>query len=156
MQRLFLILSASLFLVWLSWLTYQAMTESDPVVVSRPQIEVAEIIAVADLDTPANQHVQVTVKQVLKGKLPNQGNAPFTIQWPDRICGWQGPGTYLLALKKDGKELEAIPDSPGFHGLDRTDFQGRKHETMPVRHVIYPWSESVKQQVESIVKRQGN
>jgi hypothetical protein len=156
MQRLFLILTACLFLIWTSWLAYQVATEADPIVVSRPQVEIAEIIIVADVDTPANQKAKITVKQIIKGKLLNKGEVPFTVEWPDLICGWQGPGTYLLTLTKNGDKLEPIPLSPGFGGLRHTDFQGRQKTTVLIDHIVYPWTESVKKQVEMIVAAKEN
>lgn len=161
MQRTLLFLSLTLFVLWTGWLAYLAATSADPVVVSRPQMHLAPIILVADLGPPANQRVQAQIKQIYKGKdqLP-AGDSPLTLAWSEKLCGWHGPGLYLLAVQRplqagDAYALVPIPLSPGYVGLDHTDFHGRRHEPPDVYHVVYPWSASVKVQVEMILGKQG-
>lgn len=162
MQRLFLIFTSTLFVAWTAWLAYLAYTSADPVVISRPQMELAPIIVVADVKAPAEEHTQFHVQKVYRGqeKLPAARKDGLTLAWPPDLCGWRGPGTYLLALQppqRNGEPFQMVPmpTGPGFIGLDRTDFHAQPQENIAIFHVVYPWTDSIKRQVERLLGWQG-
>jgi hypothetical protein len=163
MRRWFLIVMACLFFVWTAWLAGQALIVAHPVVVSHPQIFMAPIVVVADVGPVKDQRVQVQIQQMYRGQqLLPQGKEKaltITVGWPEEICGWHGPGTYLLALQPPFRvngpyQLVPIPLSPGYRGLDKRDFHDQSEPGLHIYHVIYPWSESVKRQVEMLLSHQ--
>ena len=121
-----LVVSGLLFVGWILFLLYLVTITRDPVILSRPQILVANLCVLAKIDErdgrPAPE-VRVTKilwsaddAQALAGKLLPLADVADL----DRPQGWAGAGDYLLALTKrrSGKEisyeLTAIPQM-GFH-----------------------------------------
>ena len=116
--KLRLIVAAVLFFGWLGWLGYLAFTASQPVVLSRPQFLVANLIVIADIEDLKSP---VLVREIY-WPAPQQALLPADkkleianlADCSDR--GWAGPGPYILALMSDGKAyyLVPTPPSPGF------------------------------------------
>src|SRR4051794_27467537 len=100
--RLRLVLAATLFLLWIGWLGYLALTAARPVIVSRPQLLVSALdvraaVAAADDGSPLPA---VTVLEVLypPGKQPQH----LSVTNLGQCQGWEGPGEYLLPLIPSG------------------------------------------------------
>jgi hypothetical protein len=122
-----LVVAAAGFLGWIGWLTYLAATTTHPLVLSRPQFLQADLWVIAkvdgDQDRPAGEAEVVEVfwsrdnkgrklKHIGVSNLPELGNRN----------GWQGPGQYILPLKKvegtAGESFAIVPirRSPGYQG----------------------------------------
>jgi hypothetical protein len=122
--RLFL-LFAGLFVVWIGWLAYLAITSTRPIVLSRPQFLVSKLDIIAEVHADNSKpDPKVDVREVhwppkgmeqLVGRKITVGNLA-------QCDGWTGPGLYILPLAtetpepKNGSEYEVakIPPSPGF------------------------------------------
>lgn len=148
--RLRLTCAAALFLAWIGWLAYLAATTTHPIVLSRPQILMADLVVIADLtERNGRADPQVKVVAVPWAKSKQDRNlerfriADFEVL--DKDDGWQGPGRYLLPLKKtivDGAARYAIapiPDSPGFSSSALTGHSR-----------IYPDSADARRQLENM------
>lgn len=124
--RVRLIAAAALFVGWLSWLGYTALTKSHSPVVSHAQAAGAAVAVVAELTTGADGRpvfvlrqdapqgravtelkekadrpaVTVKVSEVLKGGGLEPGTTIGVTNLPSCV-GYSGPGTYLLLLNKD-------------------------------------------------------
>src|SRR5437763_542291 len=113
-----LILAAGLFVAWLGYLTFLAIQtthpivqfspfevkKTGPVVLSRPQLLVATLVVIADVQADASGEPLKEV-EVIEVLWP----APAPVQPDQRLRlsnlvgaeGWRGPGRYLLPLVKD-------------------------------------------------------
>jgi hypothetical protein len=152
--------AAGFFALWTGWLAYEAATTSKVVVVSRPQCFQAPHQIEAEVPDRTADTQKVTLIKVYWGEKlllrgPEAGGAPVTVQVSglDHARGWQGPGTYLLALRPEvteeirgGERFAVVPTpvSPGF--LPRRDAP----EAQPA---IYPATASTRTQVEVIARQ---
>jgi hypothetical protein len=103
--RIRLGLAVLLFVAWTAWLVYQVLTTADPIVVSRPQIFLAPIVVEAQVSEPAEPDAEVTIIHIYRGaaQLPGDGKILVTNLRAAQLDPrrWQGPGAYLLALRKN-------------------------------------------------------
>ena len=136
-----LIVAAALFLGWMSWLGYAALSKSRGPVVSRAQAAVAThpvVAEVAGAETPAGT---ATVIEPLGPDGPLAGTDLKVANLPE-AAGWGAPGRYLLLLAKDPVSgtfyLVGQQRSPGF------DLAGVGAPT------IYPWSDDVRAQAKRL------
>jgi hypothetical protein len=124
-----LMVAAALFLGWIGYLFFLMINSRDPVILSRPQFQVANLHVVAVLTGGDFPDGTITIKEVLEApevadeKLQGQKVSVKDLEEKveenkqDRaITGWRGPGEYLLPLLKlkDGLRLAPIPLSPGY------------------------------------------
>ncbi|MBY0232815.1 MAG: hypothetical protein K2W96_26330 [Gemmataceae bacterium] len=137
-----LIVPAALFAAWLGYLGWLVanrplQAEGYPLVVSRPQVLVSEADVVAELPArreggeavrvkvaevlfdrtgtlKAGQEVEVRLLEACRPVPPPIKNPP---EPPD---DWDGPGTYLVPLRRTGSGWEVcpIPPSPGFQAWE--------------------------------------
>jgi hypothetical protein len=122
-RSVFLALAAALFTGWMIYLLQLGLQHQDSIVVSRPQIQVAEIIVVARVEDPDNPVVEV--EEVLdkaygyKGPAIERGTS-IKVRNLAECKGFQPTSqTYILPLKTDGDDgfrVVAIPRSPGYGG----------------------------------------
>jgi hypothetical protein len=118
-QRRLLILAAGLFLAWIGWLAYLAITATRPIVLSRPQFLVSDLDVIAQVEeTKTGVNHEATVKEVywpLQGRPVSSGDK-IVLTNLEGCTGWQGPGRYILALHHgtEGNEVVAPGKSPGF------------------------------------------
>jgi len=141
-SRPFLIFALVLAVSWTAWLSYQAATSADPIVVSRPQILVAPVVVEAKLyDENGARKIKVVRVYVGQGILGMDGAqrepADMHIAVPE--LDDEAPGSYLLALqesafKKGEFQLVPTPASPGYSPKGQ-------------RPPIYPATESTRLQV---------
>lgn len=171
--RALLLVAAVLFVGWMSWLGYTALTKSQAPVVSRAQAAGAEIVVVAELaagedgrtlmmlrqtdrvevvelkekgDRPA---VVVKVAESLKGGA-EKGAQIGVIGLPE-CTGYTGPGTYLLLLTEDKKAI--IENKPAYRLVGAQRSPGSDPgETGSLR--VYPWTDKtsadLRKQVEKL------
>lgn len=119
-----LVLAAVLFFGWIGVLVYLAATESQPVVLSRPQLLVSSLDVIAQIDDPKTG--TAVIRQV---HWPQDENAPKRIAQKLAVAnladceGWQGPGEYILPLvpEGDGYRVAPLPRSPGFEPDPHSD-----------------------------------
>jgi len=134
------IVAAGLFVVWICFLAVLAATTTQPVVLSRPQFLVSEVDVIAQVvqgkDGP---DPEVTVTEVrwpahaspsppggeggVRGaekEMENLVGKKITVLNIKQCDGWQGPGPYILPLRKaekDGFMVASAPMSPGFEPM---------------------------------------
>jgi hypothetical protein len=118
-RRVFLTLAAALFAGWMIYLLQLALRHQHAIVVSRPQILVAEVIVIArveDRDKP-----DVEVEEVLtngyQGPALERGKSIRVRNLAECVGLQQGPQIYILPLESDGKDgfsVVPIPRSPGY------------------------------------------
>jgi hypothetical protein len=120
--RVRLWIAAALFAGWIGWLAYLAATTTHPVVLSRPQFLVSTLDVIADVHA-ANGHPaeEVTVREVHwppNGREKLVGEQIRVIDLP-RCEGWDGAGSYILPLVRDGDayRVASTPPSPGYNPL---------------------------------------
>lgn len=120
--RLRLILSAALFLSWIGWLAYLALTTTRPIVLSRPQFLASQFDVVAAVsDVGGRPAAGVSVERVAwpadgaAQKLAGQSITVANLAAVAKEDGWDGPGSYILPLVKEGNEYQLAPValSPG-------------------------------------------
>jgi len=117
-----LILAAGLFVAWIGFLALLAATATQPVVLSRPQFLVSKVDVIAQVEQGKDgPDMEVTVREVrwpAKGTEDQVGKT-ITILNLKQCDGWQGPGPYILPLRKDKDTFVVVspPMSPGFEPL---------------------------------------
>ena len=139
MKKLRLIAAALLFVGWMSWLGYAALSKSREPVVSRAQTAGAQVAVVATLSGDESPK-SATVTEPLSAGAPGVGT-PLDVVNLDNLQGYSGPGEYLLLLEKQGDRYRVVGQqrSPGYD-LAGT---GKAH--------IYRWSEDVKAQAKKVL-----
>lgn len=118
------VVAACLFLGWLGYLAYLVAVTRDLIVVSRPQILVAEVGVVARIEESVDGTKRTA--KVIEVLWPKEESvlAGATLELNDLIDlgrdeGWTGTGEYLLALSRlrEGKttryQLTPLPPMPG-------------------------------------------
>jgi hypothetical protein len=122
-----------------------AATATQPVVLSRPQFLVSQFDVIAQVEQGKDgPGAEVTVREV---RWPAKGmedlvGKKITILNIKQCDGWQGPGSYILPLRKTDKDSFVVvspPMSPGF-------------EPMKVRPRIYRETPETLRQLNSIIE----
>src|SRR5437016_5943966 len=140
-RRAWLAVTTILFLGWLNWLAYLAITTAHPIVLSRPQLlaSTLDVIAEVNADKEGRPNAHVTVREVHwpPGNKPGAGTI-LEVTNLARCENWDKPGLYILPLVPldDGTgryEVASIPASPGF-------------EAWPPRARIYPLTPETERQ----------
>jgi hypothetical protein len=147
-----LALAAIFFLAWIGWLAYLVAISQNVVILSRPQLLVADLWVIGDVAAEPDGRPRSTIsirevvwsapsakvdgKQMQVRDLPDLG--------PEN--GWNGPGEYILPLSvhKNGKEeysVTLLPPSPGFFPKERD------------RKRIYPATLEPRQQLLELKKK---
>ncbi|QJX01045.1 hypothetical protein [Frigoriglobus tundricola] len=172
--KIFLAVTAVLFVGWLSWLGYTALNKSRGPVVSRAQAAAASVAVRAKLDLAEADRESMLVRPaviggqqvtVLKGQAekpayvvtvveklhangPEAGTKIGVTNLP--AChGFSEPGEYLLLLNKDdGATLDGHPvyTVVGQQRSPGADLDGVGPP------VIYPWNADVEKQVQRVTR----
>jgi hypothetical protein len=129
------VVAVALFAAWLGYLAYLAATTRNPIVLSRPQFLVANLIVVAQVDRVDGQPPAVTVRQVSwpeGDKAPVRPGEQITVTNLSECSGWNKPGEYILALMSDkaSYQLAPTPPSPGYHAGGRPPIYPATPETL--------------------------
>jgi hypothetical protein len=117
-----LIVAAGLFVAWIGFLAFLAATTTQPIVLSRPQFLVSELDVIAQVEQGKDgPDPEVTVNEVrwpAKGA-ENLAGKKVMILNLKQCDGWQGPGSYILPLRKDKDNfvVASPPMSPGFEPM---------------------------------------
>jgi hypothetical protein len=141
-----LVVALVLFLSWIGWLAFLAVTTTRPVVLSRPQLLVSTLDVIAEVnaagDHPAEEVLVKDVHWPAEEKAL-AGRRITVIDLPNGD-GWMGPGMYILPLVKEGEgyRLATIPSSPGYDATLRGD-----------RPRIYPVTPETLAQLDEIPKK---
>lgn len=135
-----LIVALALFVGWMSYLGYAALTKSRSPIVSRIQAAAAPLAVVADVQTTPNgkPHVRAKVVESLSKAGPAAGTELLVMNLED-VRGFTGPGPYLLLLQQE----EGFP-SYVVVGPQRSPGNDR----VVGRPLIYPWNEDVRREYE--------
>lgn len=117
--RMGLLIAAALwFAGWIGWLAYLAATTTQPIVLSRPQLLVATLDVIAEVNQVNGvPDPHVIVREVFWSKKPPKEQLDkITISNLADCDDWKGPGTYIIPLVRDGEKFSvpSIPRSPGF------------------------------------------
>jgi hypothetical protein len=144
-RRVFLALAAVLFTGWMIYLLQLALRHQDPIVVSRPQILVAEVIVVATVEDPDKPEVEL--EEVLdptngyKGPALEPGK-PIKVRNLATCKGLQpGSHSYILPLAWEGDgsfSVVPIPRSPGFGGGPPRVYVEGAETRDQVKHILKP------------------
>src|SRR5947208_6269522 len=101
-----LVVASVLFAGWIGWLVYLAMTQSQPIVLSRPQLLVSDLDVIARVDDPGKKVVVEEVyawhgkkPSITEGDSIDVGNLDRCRRLPhdneadaDVPLDWKGPG----------------------------------------------------------------
>lgn len=140
-KRMRLFVALSLFIGWLSYLGYAALTKSHSPIVSHAQAAAADIAVVAEVEKGEDGKPSMSAK-VVKNLSPN-GPRPDTVLFvanlPD-VRGFEGPGQYLLLL---------FPDLPPYYVVGQLRSPGNDL-TGVGKPAIYHWNEEVRMQYEKM------
>jgi hypothetical protein len=120
-----LAVSAGLFLAWIGFLLYLVVQTREPVILSRPQLNVSSLVVVAEvMEKDGRPLPTVSVKKVVwsraeaDAKLAGTQITVETLADCHKDQGWEGPGMYILPLTRhEGTtvyEVTPLPLSPGY------------------------------------------
>jgi hypothetical protein len=140
-----LIVAAGLFVAWIGFLALLAATTTQPVVLSRPQFLVSDMDVIAQVqqskDGPDPEVTIEDIRWAAQGFETLNGKK-ITIKNLKHCDGWEGPGPYILPLRKiaaDTFEVVSAPMSPGF-------------EPMKLRPRIYRKTPETLRQLDAILQ----
>ena len=132
-------------MAWIGFLALLAATATQPVVLSRPQFLVSQVDVIAQVEQGKDgPDPEVSVREI---RWPAKGTEDLvgkktTILNLKQCDGWQGPGSYIIPLRKADKDTFVVvspPMSPGF-------------EPMKVRPRIYRETAETLRQLNSIIE----
>lgn len=142
-----LYIAFGLFVVWVGWLGYQALTHGRFPVISRAQLLVSQVDVIGVVSAQADGKPDATVEvQSIHWPADGGGLKPSEkiqiVNLPD-ATGFRGPGTYIIPLVREQKPGEfrvaGLPPSPGF--------------VTGGQFFIYPLTPATQKQLEAIPKR---
>ncbi len=147
-----LAVSALLFVAWISFLFYLVLITRDTIVVSRPQILVADLLVVAQLHQGENGKpaTGAVVERVLWPGTEKDLKEKSTILLEElqdigEPQGWRGPGSYVLPLRRKGSEQE-----PRYELTPLPQLPPLAHPRWAVAPRIYPATKEVLRQLHEI------
>lgn len=139
-----MLVAAALFLGWMGWLSYAALSKYRGPVVSRALAAVTTHPVKAELNVgeDGKPSERVTVRTPLAASGP-PADTQLDIRNLPSADGFAGPGDYLLLLVKDPARdvysLAVPPRSPG-------------HDPAQTRAVVYPWGAGVEAQAKALFR----
>jgi hypothetical protein len=149
-RKALLAVTAVLFVGWMAYLIHLALTHRHPIVISRPQILVSQIVVVAHVEGEDTPKDDVKIEQILfSGKESPGIRIGDTIRVANLKQGtknWAGAGDYLLPLEKsdDAYLVTLIPRSPGFMPAGAN-----------AQPLIYRWTSEIEEQYKQIPKQEA-
>jgi hypothetical protein len=154
-RRWQLLLTAVVFIGWLSYLGYAALSKNRGPVISRAQAAAAKYAIVADVSgTPQGQADQyLTVVESLGANSLPAGTRQFVTNIAD-AGGFEGPGQYLLLLAEDPSLLMIGDEGAKLRPLSIVGQQRSPGNDLtgvgPPK--IYRWTEETRKQFDCIPK----
>ena len=139
-----LAVSAALFVLWMGFLSYLALTSRNPVVLSRPQFLVSTLDVVAQVEAPDNPEVKVEEVHWPPGLRDQLAGQTIRIANLQDCEGFTQPGSYILALTIQGPSYRVVATPRS--GLDA----GRS-----IHPRIYPATPESRRQLAEIPKPGG-
>jgi hypothetical protein len=142
-----LLVFAVLAVAWTGFLVYLTVNAADPIVVSAPQLHLASLVVAAEVKPKADGEAEAKVVKVFKDDARRAQPLPATI-----TVRWQtdfsvpGESTYLLALTP----LPSTPEKPTY---EVRPVYARKSPEQPLQPRVYPYTDSVRIQVERILAK---
>src|SRR5205807_963299 len=110
-----LVVSAALFAAWIGFLVYLVVRTREPVILSRPQLVVADVVVVAALEEKDGRPGPlIHVKKVAwhktgdDAKLADQQLTVAGLADCGRRHGWRGAGDYIVPLTRRHLESGAF------------------------------------------------
>jgi hypothetical protein len=155
-RRWRLILAATLFVGWLGYLGYAALTKNRGPVISHAQAAAATHPVVAEVEEIGPDGAptgRAKVVEALSGDSPAQGTTLFVTNL-SAAQGFDGPGQYLLLLVPDTRPRFARPEDPvgapfAVVGQQRSPGNDLYGVGKPL---IYRWTDGVRKQYEKLPK----
>src|SRR5262245_60973394 len=142
-RRLRLVVAATLFVGWLSYLGYAALTKNRGPVISRAQAAAARYAVVAEIEErDGKPGKKVKVREVLSANGPAANTEIEVENLPSATdkSGFTGAGKYLLLITEPPYYVVGQQPSPG------NDVSG------VAPPLVYRWSDSVRKQFEKLPK----
>jgi hypothetical protein len=131
-----LVVATALFIAWLGWLSFLVLTASHPVVLSRPQLLVSNLVVVAQIDAAQAAEPKVAIKKVSwpdDERASALGGKTIIVTNLAEADGWTGPGAYILPLGTDWQghfTVISTPPSPGFPKVGKPRIYAATAETL--------------------------
>jgi hypothetical protein len=140
-KRMRLFVALALFIAWMGFLGFAALTKSRSPIVSHAQAAAAEVAVVADVEANSEGKPAMKVKVVesLTQGGPEPGTDLFVVNLPE-VRGFEGSGQYLLLLS---------PDLPQYYVVGQLRSPGNDLSGIG-KPAIYRWSEDVRKQYEKL------
>jgi hypothetical protein len=161
--HLWLLVTAVLFIGWLSWLGFLALTKSSAPLVSHAQAAAATRAVRAKLTTgdDGRPRDDVTVVECLAIRTTNDQppllkelapNSQITVTNLPSCAGYSGEGEYLLLLGRDARDGPAVEGRPVYYvvGQQRSPGADLANIGPPM---IYRWSDETAGDLQRQVKR---
>jgi hypothetical protein len=118
LRKVWLLVTAALFVAWMTYLIVLAATHRHSVVLSRPQFLVSQLDVIAHFDSADElQSNQITVKDVryptpaLEKEELKKDPLPI-VNLSSCSDSWDGPGDYILPLERDRHGIYHIVSVP--------------------------------------------
>jgi hypothetical protein len=147
-----LFLSLALFLGWMSYLGYAALTKSRSPIVSHIQVAAAPLAIVAELqsDKDGKPLPKCKVAESLEPGSPAAGREVTVTDLP-AANGFEGPGQYLLLLQRTNPfqpdvHAGTTPEQSAYALVGPQRSPGDVNPTG--KPLIYPWNEDVRSQFQ--------
>jgi hypothetical protein len=154
-SKLPLTLAATLFIGWISYLAYLALTSTHPTILSRPQFLLSrhDVVALVEEQDDGQPASLITVEEVLWSERDKTALTGAKIEVQNlpqltRAEGWQGARRYILPLIERGPDVYAIAPTPRSPGFDPKDWP---HGTFR----IYPDTDEIRKQLDQLRKPQA-
>jgi hypothetical protein len=135
---------------WTAYLAWLAHTVADPIVVSAPQLYYAPLVVVAEVRVEHQGLARATIRKIYKDDLQAHRSGPLpleiTVHWLATFPQSSVADQFLLALRPaagEGSVYDAVPVPVPPTRVHPDGF-------LPPR--TYPYTESIRLQVEQILK----
>jgi hypothetical protein len=150
-KRVRLFAALVLFIGWMSYLGYAALTKSRSPIVSHAQAAAAEVAVVAEVETSeeGKPSIKAKVVELLSKEGPPPGTVLFILNLSD-VRGFDGPGQYLLLLTPDAIfRPNNGNDVPPYSVVGQLRSPGNDI-TGYGKPAIYRWNDDVRKQYEKL------
>lgn len=153
-KRVRLVIALLLFVGWISYLGYAALTKSRSPIVSHAQVAATSVAIVAEVvisqeDKPS---IHVKVIQSLTPSGPPPGTEVTVLNLPN-TRGFDGPGEYLLLLQPEFSFMHDAHELPPYSVVSQQRSPGNDPSGVG-KPAIYRWNDDVRKQAELLLREQ--